>query len=267
MSSSQPATSFVLVNESTRTDDAVGGELSQETLAHIASVIEMQLNRDVAPEYGGNYAVTIGITRGTVASDETAIIVRDLSDTPGAAGYHDRLTNGAAVAYVFRDGSNSLTTGGNALSVTLSHEICEIIGDPGANQWADMVSDSAGTLKQAAKELCDAVESFSYEIDGVSVSDFLLPRFFAPGAVAADGKLSFMGKPVRAFETVAADGADYQAVRTLVQSDEGQVMARVTLEGGTMAAHKLARKAHPWSRTSRRGGQKFLLEAILKGHT
>jgi hypothetical protein len=240
---------FAIVNESTRTDDAVGGELTSDILQSFANAIQMQLNRDVSPEWGGNFAVYVAPSRAEVKPTETAIILRDLSDTPGAAGYHFRLDNGAACAFVFRDGS-TLTAGPSALSVTMSHEIIETWIDPGANRWADTV-DASGLAFEDALEGCDAVESFWYEIDGVAVSDFLYPRFFSPGSVRADGKLSYLDKPLVAGETVGADGGDYQ-IKRRVTASESVVTAHVRAHG-KVALHKLARKKHPWSRSSRRG--------------
>lgn len=174
-------TTYVLVDESTRTDADVGGELAPSTLKVIAYALKLQLNAEFNQEWGGAYDVRVD-RKENVAPDEVCVNIQDsLPDTPGAAGYHDRLPNGAAVVYIARDGSSSLTDGSYALSVTLSHELCETAADPGANQWADTAD---GTTEEAL-EVCDRVEDTFYEApNGVCVSNFLLRSAFDPGAAA-----------------------------------------------------------------------------------
>src|SRR4029077_10486598 len=132
---------FVLVNESTTAASSLGGPLTPDVLQDVAVAISWQLNGDVAAEWGGvgTYSLRVGKNDGSdVQPSEIAIWIKNaLPDAPGAAGYHDRLPNGAPVVYIGRDGSNSLTRGSNALSVTISHECCEAAGDPPANFWAD----------------------------------------------------------------------------------------------------------------------------------
>lgn len=235
------AVSFVLVNESTTTDLALGGELTPVVLQQIASAIELQLNTDVADEWGGVYAVRVDTSEANAHEDEIPILIKDsLPEAPGAAGYHATTPTGQPVIYVGRDGSNSLIIGGQALSVTISHECCEAAGDPGANRWAD---DGAGS--EFALELCDAVESFYYQIAGVCVSDFVTQNFFVPGA---PGPYSRTKAATAALTTATANGGDYQIVRAVNESGAQQVTAK-----GTIAPHRLARKRHPMSRSFRRG--------------
>jgi hypothetical protein len=175
---------FVLVNESTTSAASLGGLLTPDVLQDIAVAISWQLNGDVAAEWGGvgTYSLRVGKNDGSdVQASEIAIWIKDaLPDAPGAAGYHDRLPNGAPVVYIGRDGSNSLTRGVNALSVTISHECCEAAGDPPANFWADR-----GDGNEEALELCDRVEDTTYPApNGVALSNFLLRASFDPGAPA-----------------------------------------------------------------------------------
>lgn len=224
----KPIRSFVLV------DDNAGADVTPEVLAKIATAIQLQIYEDFAP-YWGNPGVTVitGPAPTSKADTSIPVYVRSSSDVPGAAGYHDD-----EGVYVFRDGLPELTSGAFSLSVVVSHEILETLGDPGANRWAD-----TGDGTEVALELCDAVEANCYDKGGVSVSDFVLPSFFDGGGVAP---YSHMGKPSKPFTTASAGGADYQIERT-GGSDEKQVTA-------DLAGHPRAKvKLMSSSRTFRRG--------------
>jgi hypothetical protein len=66
---------------------------------------------------------------------------------------------------------------GSSWTVTLSHELLEMLADPWIN-WCAMGSDS----KIYALEVCDAVEAdeLGYTIDDVLVSDFITPAWYEP---------------------------------------------------------------------------------------
>lgn len=120
-------------------------------------------------------------------------LVDDLPEAPGALAYHDNDADGPFI----RVGLNTIQHAGGGwydgpLSIpsVISHEVCELVGDPTANRWTN---DAQGV--NWATELCDAVESDWYSVttaDGtdVSLSNFLLPAYFNPFGA---GKLDFMG--------------------------------------------------------------------------
>ena len=58
------------------------------------------------------------------------------------------------------------------MSLILSHEVIEALVDPRGNRM------TTGVLT----EICDPVEQPGYTIDGVTVSDFVTPRWFAKGS-------------------------------------------------------------------------------------
>lgn len=102
------------------------------------------------------------------------ITVTDNPDQAGALGYHELTSRGTPLGKVFA--GLDLQSGG-AWTVTLSHELLEMLADPWIN-WCAQGSDG----KIYALEVCDVVESdrLGYEIDGVLVSDFITPCWFAP---------------------------------------------------------------------------------------
>src|SRR6266436_3010371 len=102
------------------------------------------------------------------------ILVTDNPDQAGAFGYHELTSQGTPLGKVFA--GLDLQSGGS-WTVTLSHELLEMLADPWIN-WCAQGSDG----KVYALEVCDAVEAddLGYEIDGVLVSDFITPSWFEP---------------------------------------------------------------------------------------
>lgn len=245
---------FVLCDQSTLTDAAHGGQLTTAILDQIGAAVAKQMNGEVKAEWGCTVTFRTGAADGSdVKPNEIACIIKDsLPEAPGAAAYHDKLANGAPVAYFAREDYSSHTQGSNSLSVDLSHECIETIGDPGANRWADMAS---GT-QSCALELCDPVQNQVYEVDGISVSDFVLQGYFDPGASAP---FDFMGKCPAAGDY----SGGYLIVRTEDQQASQEVASKLedaeatvkrlwqTLVHGTPRA--TARHARGLSRRTRRG--------------
>lgn len=171
--------------------------------------VAKQVARDFTPFYGAAPAIEFVEPGGTPTAGGCPIYLMDDPDVDGALGYHDEDSSGMAYGKVFArptlDNGGTTTSGPNAISVTLSHEVLELIGDAPANKWVDGPSGS-----DFCWELCDAVEGDSYEIDGVSVSNFVLQAFFDPHAQAGS-KFDFLGKLRKPFSMTPGG---YQITRT-----------------------------------------------------
>ncbi|MGH9540074.1 MAG: hypothetical protein ACRD3H_19270 [Terriglobales bacterium] len=102
------------------------------------------------------------------------ISVTDNPDQAGALGYHELSSQGTPLGKVFA--GLDIQSGGS-WTVTLSHELLEMLADPWIN-WCAQGLDG----KIYALEVCDAVEAdeLGYQIDGVQVSDFITPSWFEP---------------------------------------------------------------------------------------
>jgi hypothetical protein len=102
------------------------------------------------------------------------ISVTDNPDQAGALGYHELSSRGTPLGKVF---AGLDLQSGASWTVTLSHELLEMLADPWIN-WCAQGEDG----RIYALEVCDAVEadSLGYEIDGVLVSDFITPCWFEP---------------------------------------------------------------------------------------
>jgi hypothetical protein len=89
-------------------------------------------------------------------------------------GYH--LVNGRPVALVFVQNvlaDRSVRRIRDRISMAASHELAEMLVDPGNNLWCE---HGKGTLY--AYEVCDAVEAEHCRISGLAMSNFLYPAYF-----------------------------------------------------------------------------------------
>lgn len=102
------------------------------------------------------------------------IVVLDNPDTANALGYHELTSQGTPLGKIFAKLDIQV---GSSWTVTISHELLEMLADPWIN-W--MAQGSDGQIY--ALEVSDAVEadSLGYEIDGVLLSDFVTPAWFTP---------------------------------------------------------------------------------------
>lgn len=117
-------------------------------------------------------------------------------DDEGVLGYH--VIDGVPRTEVFTRDTNGQRF--HEYFSVMSHEILEMIADPGANLYADGYID--GNPRRPALisyEVCDPVQDRLYAINGVHVSDFVTPEWFeyerAPGSVP----FSYLGSVDRPF--------------------------------------------------------------------
>jgi hypothetical protein len=102
------------------------------------------------------------------------VVVLDNPDQAGALGYHELSSHGTPLGKIF---AKLDLQSGSSWTVTLSHELLEMLADPWIN-WCAFADDS----KIYALEVCDAVEAdnLGYLINDVLVSDFVTPAWFEP---------------------------------------------------------------------------------------
>lgn len=156
---------------------------------HIVAALQAQIDHDFSPAWGLDAVLSFVPTGQTTGwQGKWNVLLLDHSDLNHAVGYHDLTPDGLPLGKVFV--ADDLKA--RALpSVTLSHEVLEMLGDPHINLLVQDTTKPTPTIY--AFENCDAVESdrLSYGIGGVQVSDFVLPRYFDPGATS--GPFDFKG--------------------------------------------------------------------------
>ncbi len=160
-------------------------QLSLSDVLRMTAACADQLRNQAAPLWGWAAPnVSFAADDAHLRPDAQAIQVFDDSDQASALGYH--ATDGRGLPYGKIFVSDILANGGHvldgALSVSsvLSHEMLEIAGDPFCDTF-----DPGPDGYEYARELADPVEGDSYPLDGVTVSNFILPAWC--GQIAPSG--------------------------------------------------------------------------------
>jgi len=159
-------------------------EINRPLLERIAEALEFQSHVHYAPFWqSAGVQVRVFSSVETIPNDNEAspLVVFDEPDQAKTLGWHSVSPVGRPYGRVFwkaiRRNNGTGISGPVSLSATLSHEALEMVGDPYVSWWAD--TDEGAV--QECMELCDRVEMDSYDIEGVSVSNFLGPRAFRSG--------------------------------------------------------------------------------------
>jgi len=163
-----PTIQISVINESTVLADA--------DIVPVVAALQKQVTNDFRPVWGTDAELAI-VPKGTQPpSGSWWLVMLDDSDQANALGYHDLTTEGLPIGKVF--GASDLKAG-TSWTVTASHELLEMLGDPNVNLTVFVQNaNAAGTLY--AYEVCDACEddSLGYQIDNILLSDFVYPAWF-----------------------------------------------------------------------------------------
>jgi hypothetical protein len=176
------------------------GAVSDADLQKAIRAINRQISQDFAPywEFGSQLRLEGKTGRRKSRSPidpadmrgDAILYLRDVVKITDADGYHDRHFSGIPYGIVFLELSKKLK---EDWTVTLSHEALELTGDPENN----LLVQGPHPKKPRHKvfhwfEMCDAVQAETYEIDHVSVSNFVLPLYFT-SSNERGGRNDFLG--------------------------------------------------------------------------
>lgn len=160
----------------------------QQGMSHIACMWSQQVWTIVDELRGQGYYIAL---------------VDSLPEAEGALAYHDVDDDGApyirvGLDAIFNNGGDWYTGVLSVISV-IDHETKEVCGDPACNVWCN---DAYGV--NWARELCDATQNFTYDVecaDGTtcSLSNFVVPAYFNPLAPIGT-QLDWMNLVARPFD-------------------------------------------------------------------
>jgi hypothetical protein len=233
---------IAVINESTAISDA--------DVERMIPAFETQWNRDLRPLWALEESKFLFVSKADqVPAGAWWLVWLNDSDQADALAYHDLTDEGLPMSKVF---VKTILGDGASLSVAATHEICEMAVDPTLNLAAQ---DQAGTFW--AYEISDPVESdhYGYEIDGVTVTDFVLPSWF--GFKSSSPPFDFRRHCTDAFQVLSGGYAQK------FLSDEGWIQVSSKKATSHRAAHpsegsrreRRARGHARWNRSRQRTGR------------
>lgn len=190
------------------------------TVAESVLAVQRQITEHFAPIWGCGASLSLRKSPGL----ETGCFADDLRDIDGiiyispksktfeepalkgrridhASAFHYAEHGGIPCGFVFPEiaAKNKVTW-----SVLLSHEVLELIIDPDVNLLVGGVLPGGKHTVLVAYEVCDPVQSTTYELDGVKVGNFVTPQFFKikPRRRGRFENTNYLNEPLRPFDVV-----------------------------------------------------------------
>lgn len=179
------------------------GIVDTGVLLRVAAALQMQLTRDFEPVWQIPAAVSAFISLDQVPpACLPLIIVEPDALSPGVHAFHTTVKGTPIGLVEARE---------EGWSLAASHELLEMVCDPQGKRRAmgDSIADSH--LREVAQdyqhnlpqgpvayllEICDPCQDVYYIVNGFQVSDFVFPRYYAPGDTEC-GCYSFTGRVKR----------------------------------------------------------------------
>lgn len=180
---------------------------------------------------------------------DAVLYLSDKADVEDALGYHDANFRGIPYGFVFTELCKKLKEN---WTVTLSHEAQELIGDAQGNLLVQGPHPD-NPKKEVFHwfEVCDAVQSQTYVIDGIEVSNFVLPLYFTPNEQEG-GRNDFLGRlhggqGLRSFGVSPGGYVGYynpqtRAHETYSAPEDSQAQQRIKLKNKYMVGRGYVRK-------------------------
>jgi hypothetical protein len=181
-------------------------EVSDADVQYVIRAINRQISQDFEPYWSMGARLRLEGRAGVQPMPQSPAELRgdaiiylwDRIDVAGVLGYHAENNQGIPYSFVLMELSAQL---GEPWSVTLSHEALEVIGDANVNQFAagpHPDPNERGRMVFHWYEMCDAVQAESYDVDGIRVSDFVLPLYFTIGEQPG-ARNDFLGTSLQSF--------------------------------------------------------------------
>lgn len=228
--------------------------VTNDQVATMVAAIQIQLDLHVLPAWNmGQITITFYADQTQVPGTAWVVNMLDDATQAGVLGYHtvysDVVDAFVFAREIFNHGGTAMVFDPNnpgqyTVSATLSHEVCEMVGDVFANSFSLGPQIEQGNLY--AQELCDPVENNSYaiEVNGqqIAVSNFIYPQWFNQEATLKDAPFDYLNKLIAPF---TMDVGGYMIVASM--NNEGQVTSRAAF-GEKMPQWKQDLKKAEWYR-------------------
>ena len=182
----------------------ISKSISAADFRAVVAAIRRQVNEDFGPEW--NVTATIRATALSITKNapvqgkhDAILYLGDSSQDPttgvsGALGYHSTNHGDIPYGFVYLDVCQQY---GEEWSTTLSHEILELLGDPTAVLTVTGPAPKGRGSVHYDLEVCDPTQGDSYDVDGITVSNFVGRSYF--GLVGGSGHTNFLGLALKPF--------------------------------------------------------------------
>jgi hypothetical protein len=165
--------------------------------------LQAYVSQHVAPVWGTAAQL---VESASYVPGAWALVFLDDADQLGTLAYHDLTPDGLPQSKVF---VRTLAGSGETVSGAASHELVEMLVDPGLN----LLALGPDTTSAYAYESADPVEELHFAVNGFPMSDFVYPSYFeafrAPSSVLFD-HLSSVRRPFEilpgGYQSVFKDG-------------------------------------------------------------
>ncbi len=184
--------------------------ITDEQVQQVIRAINRQLKEDFEPYWSFSATLRLegpigqrpSLSKFSDMRGDAVLYLVDGVNSLGATGWH--LANYGDIPYgiVFLGLCAKIK---EAWSITLSHEALELVGDPMCNLLVQG-NDPLDRRRRVFHlfEMCDAVQAESYSIEGVALSNFVLPSYFSlgeqPGRRNDFLGRSYKGKTLESFD-------------------------------------------------------------------
>jgi hypothetical protein len=172
---------------------------SDEKVQEVIRAINRQIKEDFEPYWSfgaklrleGSIGKRPGVNTLTDMRGDAVLYIVDGVNALGAMGWHLANYRDIPYGFIFLGLCEQMKEN---WSITLSHEALELVGDPMAN----LLVEGNHPMDRRRRvfhlfEMCDAVQAESYTIDGIGVSNFVLPSYFSLGEQAGR-RNDFLGR-------------------------------------------------------------------------
>lgn len=177
----------------------------EETVRSIIEAIQIQVTRDFKPAWGIDATLVYG-EKGKEYPDAYRINIRATAgeEDRGYLGYHfsDR---GYPVASIFAEED---LKDDKTISDTLSHEVLEMLVDPACNLYAHRPAEGHRPARGYFFEVCDAVQTVKYVINGHAVCNFVYPEWFEQVLKPRSRRFDHLGTLIEPFQLLDGCYAD-----------------------------------------------------------
>jgi hypothetical protein len=224
------------------------GLVPTDELLLVASTLQTQVSRDLAPVWGVSAVISPFLGLEDVPPGYIALgIVPKLP--PQSHGFH-----------VVEDGQPLALIGyRRGWSLLASHELLELLCDPWGNRRLPGRSLRRGQGQvEYLVEVCDPCQHETYTINGVVVSDFVTPEYYGPPGSGSGGRYSFTGRVKRALEVRAGGSLSWRTASGQIWQQAGgdapRRLSHVTFSRAVLDGHRDAKRPDVADKLPKRTG-------------